>query len=174
MDAQGSPDRASRSMTVVRARGDDWAALREVRLAALGESPSAFGSTWARESQYDEARWRDWTTSAAVFLLVDSGDDGEPRGLAAGLPVGAGDVRQVVAVWVCPASRGRGGADLLLEAVEGWARHDGAHRLELWLTRGNVRARGLYLRRGFVETGRSKPLPSNPDLIEDEMAVLLT
>lgn len=170
MNADPRPDHPRHELAVTRITGDDWAVLRSVRLAALGESPSAFGSSVGREEQYDESRWRSWATSATVFLLTG---DGEPCGMAAGLTSGPGDVCQVVAVWVRPAWRGLGGADLLLERVEQWARGQGARRLELWLTRGNVPARRTYTRRGYVDTGRSKPLPSNPDLLEDEMALFL-
>ena len=168
-DLRGDPSR--RDLTVVRATADDWAAVRSVRLAALAESPSAFGSSLSREQAYDEDRWRDWATSATVFLLTA---EGEPSGIAAVLSGGPGGVGQVVSVWVQPAWRGHGGVQLLLERVEDWAREQGARRLELWLTRGNLPARRTYERRGYVDTGRSKPLPSNPELLEDEMVLILT
>jgi ribosomal protein S18 acetylase RimI-like enzyme len=41
----------------------------------------------------------------------------------------------------------------------------------LWVTRSNHAAGKLYRRAGFVETGASKPLPSNPALIEDQLAL---
>jgi hypothetical protein len=49
-------------MGVRRARADEWEALREIRLAALTDSPDAFGSTLAEERDADEARWRGWIT----------------------------------------------------------------------------------------------------------------
>lgn len=170
MHADLRPDPPRPELAVVRATGDDWAAVRGVRLAALADSPSAFGSSLAREQQYDESRWRSWATTATVFLLTG---DGEPCGMAAGLTAGPEDARHVVAVWVRPDRRGLGGADLLLDSVEQWARGEGARRVELWLTRGNLPARRTYARRGYADTGRSKPLPSNPDLLEDEMALHL-
>jgi len=49
-----------RSAPVVeRITGDDWEHLRAVRLGALADSPSAFGSSLEREQQYDEERWRE-------------------------------------------------------------------------------------------------------------------
>lgn len=171
MHADLRPDDPRPELAVVRATGDDWVAVRGVRLAALADSPSAFGSSLAREQEYDESRWRSWVTTATVFLLTG---DGEQCGMAAGLTAGPGGTCHVVAVWVRPDRRGLGGADLLLDSVEQWARGEGARRVELWLTRGNLPARRAYARRGYTSTGHSKPLPSNPDLLEDEMALHLT
>ena len=43
---------------IVRVTGRDWRTLREVRLHALAEEPSAFGSTLERELAYEEHTWR--------------------------------------------------------------------------------------------------------------------
>ena len=37
----------------------DWETWRDLRLRALRDSPSAFGSTYDREATYDKALWRD-------------------------------------------------------------------------------------------------------------------
>lgn len=171
MDAVPQSPRADSDLTVGRATSDDWAAIRDVRLAALAESPSAFGSTLARESEFDEDRWRSWAGTAAVFIATG---DGVPCGMAVGVPGETGEDRMLVAVWVRPQWRGQGASGLLLESVERCAREGGARRIRLWLTRGNVPARRLYERRGFVDSGRAKALPSNPELLEDEMVLLVS
>ena len=41
--------------------------------------------------------------------------------------------------------------------------------MPLWVTTTNVAARTLYERAGFVATGETKPLPSDPRLDEQRM-----
>jgi ribosomal protein S18 acetylase RimI-like enzyme len=60
---------------------------------------------------------------------------------------------------------------VLLEALSAWATDDGAKRLTLWVARTNDPAANLYRRNGFTATGESKPLPSNPSLLEDKLAL---
>lgn len=156
---------ADRAVLVVRVAEDDWRDLRAVRLAALAEAPSAFGSNLTREQGYDEDRWRAWTRSSVAFLAFV---DGMPVGIAAGRPGESSEEREIVSVWVDPTCRGRAIASRLLVAVLDWAEADGSERVRLWMMRGNDAARRVYERLGFETTGRSKPLPRNPQLIEDE------
>lgn len=156
----------AREFVVLRAAPDDWRAVRSVRLAALADAPSAFGSELGTERGFTEDRWRSWTQSAAV-LVAHLGD--EPCGMAAGIPGETPQSRRLVAMWVAPAARGRGASGLLLDGVEQWALADGAVSLQLWVTRGNDPARRLYERRGYVSTGRSVTLPRGTRAIGDEM-----
>ena len=70
------------------------------------------------------------------------------------------------ALWVEPESRGNGLGALLIEAVAGWAREQGAARLDLSVTTNNAAAAALYTRAGFGETGRRRPLPGDPSRTE--------
>lgn len=155
----------------------DWAALRQIRLAALADAPYAFSSTLARELAYDEQLWRERLATSAYFVAWQ---DGQPAGMAAGIceqaaraagfPHAAG-TSHLVSMWVSPQARGRGVADSLVEAVCGWARDDGAARAELWVTDVNVRARAFYRRMGFASTGRRQVVrPVEPDHWEEQMA----
>ena len=139
-------------------------------LAALADSPSAFGSSLEREQQYDEERWREWSRNVSTFLAFRAG---VPVGIAGGMAGSRPDERTLVAMWVHPDHRRTGVASALLDAVRSWARDDGATGLILWVTRTNDPAATLYRRAGFTPAGDSKPLPSDPSLIEDKLALAL-
>jgi RimJ/RimL family protein N-acetyltransferase len=138
-------------MTVRRLSGEDWELLREVRLAALRDSPEAFSSSLAREAGFDETEWR--RRAAGVWFVATEG--GEPAGIVAGYHDDATAVgqRHLVAMWVAPSARGSGAAADLVEAIMGWAAADGATEVTLGVFETNVRARACYQRCGFTECG---------------------
>ena len=157
-------------VVVRRVSEEDWREVREVRLAALADSPSAFGSTLSEERAHDEDDWREWCGSSAVFVARD----GEvPVGMVAGFDGASPAERRLVALWVHPDHRGAGVASALLAAVEDWARADGADRLLLWVADGNGTARRLYGRHGFAASGRHQTLPSDPDVDEEQLRLVL-
>lgn len=116
-------------LVVERAEETDWERVKVVRLAALAESPSAFGSTLAEEREYDEADWREWRRETATFLAVQ---DGVPIGIAAGVSGTSRDERKLIAMRLHPGHRGAGASMALLAAVRKWALRDGATTLMLW------------------------------------------
>jgi len=73
-------------------------------------------------------------------------------------------------MWVRLSARGRKAGEALITTCAGWARDRGHGELFLWVTQSNASARALYERCGFVPTGQSQPLPSNPALPEIRMA----
>jgi ribosomal protein S18 acetylase RimI-like enzyme len=162
----------SDEVRIVRAGPEDWVAWRDVRLAALLDSPTAFGSTYESHVGRTERQWRDrLDPSTGVACLSMLGD--RVVGLAAGYPEGDGVV-ELISMWVSPDARGRGVGDALVGEVVRWAAAQHAETVHLWVTSGNAPAERLYARHGFVRTGAARPLPSNPDLDEIAMRLPLT
>ena len=155
-------------MVVVReVKRDDWQTLRDVRLAALRESPSAFGSSYAREAQFTEEQWRARISDRSVTFFAYLPESAEPAGLA-GVYVPDG-VANLVSMWVRPPARGRAGGEALIGATADWAKARDRAWLLLWVTETNGPARRLYDRCGFALTGERQPLPSDPTLPEVQM-----
>jgi ribosomal protein S18 acetylase RimI-like enzyme len=75
----------------------------------------------------------------------------------------------IVAMWVDPSYRRRGIGQALLYEITSWAMSRGLERFQLEVTETNAAAESLYRRSGFVPTGRTRPLPSNPQLEVIEM-----
>ena len=165
-------------MVVVRRIGpDEGERLRDLRLAALADAPSAFGSTYARESLLTAKDWADRARAgsagserATFFALADQ----DIMGLVGGhRPEPTSSRVELVSMWVHPVVRGTGVGRLLVSAVLDWARTCGALTVELWVTRGNAGAKNLYQAMGFVGTGDYQPLPSDPCKEELRMRVVL-
>ena len=160
----------SDEVRIVRAGPEDWVAWRDVRLAALLDAPTAFGSTYESHVGRTERQWRDrLDPSKGMACLSMLGD--RVVGMAAGYPEGDGVV-ELISMWVSPAARGRGVGDALVDEVVRWAAEQHAEAVHLWVTSGNAPAERLYARHGFVRTGATRPLPSHPAI--DEIAMQLS
>lgn len=159
---------------VRRIRADDWRELRDLRLRALRDSPTAFGSTYAQESQRTEDHWRAWARRSAdgveqVLFVVAA--DGALRGMVRGVPdAGEAALVHLYGMYIDPETRGHGRGRALVEAICTWARERGSRRVVLDVTVTNARAIRLYETCGFIRTGSVSPLPHTPALLEMEMA----
>jgi hypothetical protein len=56
-----------------------------------------------------------------------------------------------------------------LDAVVAWAAGTNATTVSLWVTCGNTAAERLYASTGFVASGETRPLPSDPSKEEARM-----
>ena len=156
----------------------DWPVYRDLRLAALGESPQAFCSTLADEAARPDDAW------AARLAAPALGDyrhawpfvadvDGKPVGLAwVKLDAPDAATASLYQVWVAPQARGQGVGAALLDAAIGWARARRATALQLGVTAGDGAAARLYRRAGFVDVGAPVPRPGT-GLSEQEMVLAL-
>ncbi len=151
-----------------RASPDEWKTVREVRLAALRDSPDWFWAVYDEELDKPEAWWRRFIEAGAWFIAYE---EANPVGIAAAIHDRdlEDSSRRLISMWVAPHVRNRGIGTQLVDAVKAWARDDGATQLELEVTEGNDAAARLYEQCGFEATGRTMALPRNPELIEREM-----
>lgn len=138
---------------------EDWRLMRDVRLRSLQDSPSAFGSTYARERDRDESGWRSWlSTPWPKFVATQDG-----RGVA----IGGGYVdddgtAHVIAMWTAPEARRQGYARAIVEQIIAWAETEKLP-LELRVTTTNRAAREVYLACGFEPSGIVHPLRDGSD-----------
>jgi predicted GNAT family acetyltransferase len=141
--------------TVRRLGPDDWRVLREIRLAALADSPSAFGSTLRREQGFGEDDWR--RRLAGPLYVVE-----DPAPVSVGGTFDNEGTPQVWGMWTHPAHRGRGHARRILNALI-----PAGASSQLDVNVDNAAARSVYERYGFVATGQVEPLrPGSEMLIE--------
>lgn len=151
------------------------AEFKTIRLRALQDTPTAFGSTYAKESQLTDADWQQraqqWNSERSVAYLAWDGD--QPCGIiaAAGeVPAKAG----IYSMWVAPTHRRRGVGRMLITAVINWARSRQIETLHLMVTCNNDGAIQFYEFLGFTKTGRTEPYPNDPALVEFEMVYSMT
>jgi GNAT superfamily N-acetyltransferase len=136
-------------------------------LAALGDSPYAFGSTLAEEAIKPPTWWRRRLAERVQFV-ARLGD--EVAGTAGGVAADDGRVAELVFMWVQPSARGQGVGDGLVAAVLDWAAHHGYGQVRLWVSLGNNEAERLYARHGFQTTGADQPVVAGePARLEFEM-----
>jgi len=153
------------------------ALFKSIRLRALQDSPGAFGSNYAWESQLPDAEWmnriRRWNGNSGIgYLAVEKGI---PCGIAGCLLHDDDDpaAAQLISMWVAPAHRQLGVGRLLVEEVIRWARSRGALRLQLMVTGRNDSAICFYQHLGFAFTGKTIPYRNDPTEIEREMALAI-
>ena len=130
----------------------EWVTLREVRLAALRESPDAFLSSHSEESAFEEQKWRaefvrgEWTVEVRndepIALVGVTREQGTPP-----------DECYLEYMWVSPGFRRCGVATDLIKTVLRHLLNRGFVTIWLWVLEGNEPARRLYEKCGFTSTG---------------------
>lgn len=147
--------------------------FKAVRLRALQDAPHAFGSSFARESQFSDSEWLAWVERmngerGVGFLALD----GEvPCGIAgAFLDENDPTQAQLISMWTAPTHRQQGIGRLLVDKILKWAQQRNARILRLMVTSNNESAIHFYERLGFTRTGRTEPYPNDPAVTEYEMS----
>jgi ribosomal protein S18 acetylase RimI-like enzyme len=152
---------------VERVTSDTWRAYRDVRQAALIDSPRAFWTTWAESARRTDEDWRAFVESGPAVWLAWHGN--RPVGTV-GLWHGEDqppDEVYLIGMWVAGAARGSGAAAALVATALEHARVEGRARVALDVARENVRAARFYLRQGFVPTGETGTLPWDATCVEE-------
>jgi len=150
----------------------DAVAYRKIRLAGLIDSPEAFGSTFARESDRSLSWFRERLRNTQVFgafrstdllgiagFVVREGEKERHKGLLWGMYVRA-DARKT------------GVGRRLVEAVIDFAR-ERVELLQLSVVSDNEPARRLYARLGFAQYGVEKSSLKQDGRYYDEILMAL-
>jgi ribosomal protein S18 acetylase RimI-like enzyme len=147
-------------------------AFKTVRLQALQDSPGAFSSTYARESQFSDDEWNqriaNWNGEHGVGYLAIAG---ETYCGIAGSILDAHDpaTAQIISMWVAPCQRRSRVGEALIGVIFAWAKGRSARTLRLMVTSNNRTAIEFYTRLGFTMTGKTGPYPNDPAVFEYEM-----
>ena len=140
---------------------DEWQLLRQVRLAALTDSPKAFAESQEEAEQMPDSLWQQRTHNGAegrVSFCAVALDESTPIGMAVGLTDAENASRTyLVSMWVAPPHRGTTVALSLLQEVIAWATSLGAEVLIAGVKLGNNRAAAFYQKYGFEVYNGAKP-----------------
>ena len=155
------------SATIDRLHDDQWRQLRDLRLAALADSPLAFWSTWAQEAGFDEQRWTSFLRAATWFVATHQSRT--IAGVGALLRPEIADEPELIGMWVAPKCRRTGVAASLLGVCCDWAFEQHYRAVTLWVVDSNEPARQLYEKFGFGDTGERARHPNDPGSVEIRM-----
>lgn len=149
----------------------EWEAFRDIRLAALAESPGNFFATLADARDGPQERWLEMLESddGVVFGLFD---DARLVGLTAvyvDRAIAARDTAGLGMTWVAPGWRGRGLSAMIYAARIAWARERGLRRIIVSHRASNEPSRRAMLAAGFREIAR-RPHRWPDGVEEDDVA----
>jgi ribosomal protein S18 acetylase RimI-like enzyme len=134
----------------------DWRVLRAARLRALLDSPRAFTSSYAHESEWGEFEWRR-VFDAATCIAAREVD--KVIGLAKSVAEPFWPrARHLESIWVAPTHRRRGVFRALLQDLAEINRQTGVTDLMLWVLEDNYDAQRAYEALGFEPTGEREYL----------------
>ena len=151
----------------------DESVLRDIRLRALLDSPSAYGSIYEHEYQFADDDWRNRLARNDAATLVSERDDGVAIGLVTGaIDDDFADISWLLSMWVDPTIRGNDVAGQLIDEVIAWSKLQNCTSIHLQVTDGNISAERAYLKRGFQRTDTTI-LRERDNVTEFEMKLIL-
>ena len=159
-------------LTVRVLEEQDWPVYREVRLAALQESPGVFGGGYDHEAAADQTYWRSQLAAARRFVAES---DGSPCGV-----VSVGSFQQepgsveLFGLWVDLTARSTGVAGRLVDTAATLVAGEGATQMYSWAGTENGAAIGFATGFGFRVTSHRRPVTSGGHALGDtEIALVL-
>jgi GNAT superfamily N-acetyltransferase len=138
-------------LTVRRISAKQGSLLRELRLAALADSPEAFGQRLDHAAAQPDAEWAATARAASAGdrrTWLIAWDDDRPVGMVQGRRRPPHDCL-LFSMWVAPQARRGGTGRALVEAIAAWGAGWGARKVVLWVITGNDGALEFYRRLGF-------------------------
>jgi ribosomal protein S18 acetylase RimI-like enzyme len=154
-------------MDIRLTKTEDWMLLKQIRLAALLDTPTAFGVSYQSASKYTDKQWKDRASSASTaFWLAFDGD--KPIGMV-GAGVSGANRYNLIGMWIEASARGSGVAAQLVEAVKTRALAQGFSGVFLDVSPENTRAAYFYLKQGFTFLDEWEPLESHPHVTVQTM-----
>lgn len=147
---------------------NEWQLLRQVRLAAVADSPQAFADTLEKTQQMPQSLWQRRALSGSEgkdSYCAVALDGSNPIGIAVGLTDADEPKRTfLVSMWVAAQYRGTSIAPSLLQRVLSWATSIAAEIIMAGVKPGNDRAARFYERNGFrVYFKEIPPHPATSD-----------
>ncbi len=174
-DDRPGPAPGTVAVHIRRIAEGDGPLLREVRLAAIADSPGAFTTNLeAARARPSEA----WTRVAEAHSGADDQAtwfaevDGDTAGMVSAFRTDDGAVT-LTSLWSAPGFRRIGVADALVGAVRDWAMAARAVEVRQWLVERNAHARAFHEALGFVPTGAERPYEPAPEIREVELRLVL-
>lgn len=165
---------APAGIRVERVTTDRWRTYRDLRLAALIDSPRAFWETYESAATRTDEQWRERCGAEGPATWM---------ALAGRRPVGTvglwhdpeqpADEVVLVGMWVATVERGTAVARRLVETALADAVASGFRRVVLDVAHENTRARAFYGRLGFTPTGRVDVMPWDETVTEETLALEL-
>ena len=141
----------------------DWMILKEIRLAALLDTPTAFGESYQNAITNSDGQWKQRASSETQPKFWLAFKDDIAVGII-GACVDQTDRYNLIAMWVAPESRELGVAACLVNAVKYDSISRGFKQLFLDVSADNLRASRFYSKHGFNFIGEEKPLASHPEI----------
>ncbi|MFW0755268.1 GNAT family N-acetyltransferase [Pseudomonas sp. H11T01] len=155
-------------MEIRSTQAKDWMLLKQVRLAALLDTPTAFGVSYQIAADYSDEQWKERASSAAGSKFWLAINEDKTVGMI-GSAVSQANRYNLIGMWVEPAARGSGVATQLVEAVKSHAIEHGHDCVFLDVSPDNARASYFYLNQGFSFMDEWEPLASHPPIMVQTM-----